>query len=360
VEELITAVTDLLAGKEVVVPRLVGSNRMLNDRTAPVRRRLADRADLMDGFEYVSPFVSQSPWSTHRGNPQRTGADDGPGPTKPNVLWVHRSEGHFIASLVPGARDVYASSLGAFNTPGLHAFSLDPAGEKQVHWSKGAPLLRQPIAGAPALLSPHPQVQVLVFGDGFHTGEGGSLRCVRAADGFPLWQLPVPGKLVHVEGTPTFAGGGHPDAYRRLYVGGGNAGVLCLEPGWALLDGQGHDLHDAQGLLEQRWKEMLARYEAEKKKDPQFALPPDEDQLPRPTPKRVWQQGQDRWHVDAPVALVENRVLAASAYLDDEKEGERALVCLQAKEGEVLWKAPLRLNPWAGPTVGCFRAREIS
>src|SRR5262249_12977186 len=101
VEELIAAVTDLLAGKEVVVPHMVGSNRMLNDRTAPVRRRRADRADLMDGFEYLSPFVGESPWSTHRGNPQRTGADDGPGPTKPNVLWVHKTEDHFIAPLVP-------------------------------------------------------------------------------------------------------------------------------------------------------------------------------------------------------------------------------------------------------------------
>ena len=36
---------------------------------------------------------------------------------------------------------------------------------------------------------------MLAFGDGFHTDEGSSLRCVRASDGFPLWQLPVPGKL---------------------------------------------------------------------------------------------------------------------------------------------------------------------
>jgi outer membrane protein assembly factor BamB len=47
-------------------------------------------------------------------------------------------------------------------------------------------------------------------------------------------------------------------------------------------------------------------------------------------------------------------VLAASAYLDDEKTGERALVCLKAKDGEVLWKTPLKLNPWAGPTVGPY------
>src|SRR5262249_18185816 len=189
---------------------------------------------------------------------------------KPTVLWVHRSESHFIAPLVPGARDLYASSLGAFNTPGFHALALDPAGGKQVRWSKGAPLLRQPIAGAPALVQPHPGMQVVVFGGGFHTDEGASLRCVRASDRLPPWQLPVAGRLVHFEGTPTFAGGGHPDTYMRLYVGGGNAGVLCLEPGRVIFEGSEYDPLHAQGLLEQRWKELLAKYEVEKKKDPQF------------------------------------------------------------------------------------------
>ena len=337
VEELIAAVTDLLAGKEVAVPRMVGGNPLLNDRSAPVRRRRADRSDSpADGPE--------SPWATHRGNPQRTGAD-GPGPAGPKVLWAHKSEDHFVAPLVPGARHVYASSLGAFNHPAFLALDLDPAGDKQVRWSKGAPLLRRPIAGAPALLGG--PAELLAFGDGLHTDEGGSLRCLRAADGFPLWQLPVPGKLVHFEGTPTFAG-------RRLYAGGGNAGVLCLDPGRLTLDGNEQDLAAVQAALERRWKELLAMYEGDKKKDPQFALPPDEEQLPRPIPKTVWQQGQGRWHVDAPVAVVEDSVLAASAYLEDDKSGECALFCLKADDGAVRWKTPLKLNPWAGPTVGPY------
>jgi outer membrane protein assembly factor BamB len=356
VEELIAAVTDIVAGKVVTVPHMVGSNRMLHDRTAPIRRRPSDKADPSDGLrDYLSPFGDQAAWSTHRGNPQRTGADGGPGPKEPKVLWVHRSENHFIAPLVPGAKDLYASSLGAFNTPALHALALDPAGDRQVRWSKGVPLLRQPIAAAPALARPHPEVPVLVFGDGFHTDEDGSLRCVRATDGFPLWQLPVAGKLVHVQGTPTCADVGGPGAAaRRLFVGGGGAGVLCVEPGRVLFEDQEHDIQHIQGVLERRWKELLAKYETERKKDPQFTLAPDESMLPRPTPKRVWQQGQDRWHVDAPVALVEDCVLAASAYLDDEGTGERALVCLKAGDGALVWKTPLRLNPWAGVTVGPF------
>ena len=44
VEELISAVTDLVAGKAVTVPRMVGTHQMLNDRTAPIRRRPANKA----------------------------------------------------------------------------------------------------------------------------------------------------------------------------------------------------------------------------------------------------------------------------------------------------------------------------
>jgi outer membrane protein assembly factor BamB len=351
VEELITAVTDLLARKAVTVPRMVGNDRMLNDRTAPIRRGRADRYDEIDAGHfgrpgyYMSPFRDQAPWSTHRGNARRTGADDGPGPKGPKVLWVHKSENQFIAPLDPGAKDLYASSLGGFNTPGFHALDLDPAGVKQLRWSKQPPLLTQPIAGAPALVQGH--TALLVFGDGFHSAEGATLRCLRAADGFPLWQLPVAGKLVHFEGTPTVAAD-------KLYVGGGNAGVLCVAPSRVTFEGKEQDLRLVQPALEQRWKELLAKYEVEKKKDPEFTLPPDEDRLPLATPKRLWQQGKDKWHVDAPVAVVGDRVLAASAYLDDEKAGERALVCLKAGDGSVVWKAPLKLNPWAGPTVGPY------
>jgi outer membrane protein assembly factor BamB len=342
-EELVAALADLLAGKEATVPRMVGTAKMLSEGVAPIRLMRADRTDPQQDF--YSPFLGQAPWSTHRGNAQRTGADDGPGPKKPKVLWAHKSPDHFIAPLVPGAKDLFASNLAAFNTPCLRALALEPAGDKQVRWAKGAPLLRQPIAGAPVLLGGH--TEMLVFGDGFHTSDGSSLRCVRASDGFPLWQLSVAGDLVHFEGTPTIANG-------KLYVGGGNAGVLCVEPGKVTLEGKEYDLPAVQATLENRWKELLAKYEVEKKKDPEFALPPDETMLPRPAPRRLWQQGQDRWHIDASVALVEDHVLATSAYLDDEKIGARELVCLKAGDGAVLWQTPLKLNPWAGPTVAPY------
>jgi outer membrane protein assembly factor BamB len=331
-EALIAGVSRILAGREAAVPRMVGTTKVVTDHSGPILRTQGVR------------FLPQSPWSTHRGNAQRTGGE-GPGPKRPTVVWVHQSTDHFIAPVLPGTKGLFASAIGPFNTPSVRALALGPAGDKQVLWTRGAPLLRQPIAAAPALLGG--PTEMLVFGDGFHMDEGSSLRCVRTADGFPLWQLAVPGPLVHFEGTPTAAGG-------KLYVGGGNAGVLCLEPGRVTFEGKEQDLPAAQAALEQRWKELLARCEVEKKKDPEFAPRPDESMLPLPAPKRIWQAGQERWHVDAPVVVVADRVLAASASLEDEKAGERALVCLKAEDGSVLWKTPLKLNPWAGPTAGPY------
>src|SRR5262249_45896361 len=101
----------------------------------------------------------------------------------------------------------------------------------------------------------------------------------------------------------------------------------------------------------QRWKELEAKYKVEKKKNPCFAIPPSEEQLPRPSPRRLWQQGKDKWHVDAPVAVAGDRVLVGSAFLDKEKAGDRALFCLDAQGGKVLWRTPLKLNPWGGPSA---------
>src|SRR5919204_573107 len=75
----------------------------------------------------------------------------------------------------------------------------------------------------------------LVFGDGMHQTDGATLHCLQADGGLPLWQLPVPGKLVHLEGSPTVAEG-------RVYIGGGAAGVLCADLNRVTLDGKEMDL----------------------------------------------------------------------------------------------------------------------
>jgi outer membrane protein assembly factor BamB len=162
--------------------------------------------------------------------------------------------------------------------------------------------------------------------------------------GLPLWQLPVPGRLVPLEGSPTISG-------RHVYVGGGAAGVLCVDLDRVTLDGKEQDLARVQKIVDEKWKELLAKYEADKKKDPCFAVPPSDDQLPKPAPVKFWQQGADKWHVDAPVAVASNRVLVASAFLDKENLGDRALFCLDAASGTQQWRAPLKLNPWGGPSV---------
>jgi outer membrane protein assembly factor BamB len=286
------------------------------------------------------PKAKSTDWVTHRGNLERTGCVDGlPGPKKPKVLWVYRSQEHFVASPAPGGKELFISGLGAFNTASFRALALESAGMKQVRWAKSAPNLKLPVVSSPAVVQGK-----LVFGDGMHQTDGAVLHCLESETGLPLWQLPLPGRLVHLEGSPAIANG-------RVFIGGGNAGVVCVELERVTLDGKELKTAEVQPILQKRWKELLARYEEEKKKDPDFAVPPSEDQLPKPAPRRVWQQGQEQWHVDAPVAVVGDRLLAASAYLDQEKVGERCLVCLQAADGKPIWKTPLVQNPWAGPTA---------
>ena len=92
----------------------------------------------------------------------------------------------------------------------------------------------------------------------------------------------IPGDLVHLEGAPTIAGG-------KVYVGGGAAGVVCVELDKAVLNGKELDLAAISKLQDERWKELQKKYEEDKKKDPDFAIPPNEDMLHKPAPKKVWQ-----------------------------------------------------------------------
>lgn len=285
-------------------------------------------------------LLSQSAdWPGHRGGPDRAGVVDArPGPARPKVLWVHRSKEHFIAPPVVGAKRLFVCVLGAFNTGGLSAF--EPAEAKPALWRKQAPLVRFPTVGAPAVADGK-----VVFGEGMHQTDGTTLHCLRSSDGRSLWRLEVPGELVHIEASPSIEGG-------RVYVGGGNAGVLCVELGRAALDGKEMSLKEVEAELDRRWKALADKYEEERKKDPDFAIPPNEAALPKPSPKVVWQKGQGgAWHVDAPVLVAGGKVYAASAFLDKEQSGERALVCLNAADGAELWKAPLRLNGWGGATL---------
>lgn len=278
-------------------------------------------------------------WATYRGDPGRSGSDGKPGPAAPKVLWAFKAKEHFVAAPVPAKGRLYASGLGFVNTPTFYALDLDPTAKVRVAWSKTAPLLALPTVSSPALAGGN-----LIFGEGMHQTSGASLYGFRADTGLPLWQYKIEGDLVHLEGSPTVVDG-------KVYIGGGAAGVLCIDPSKLKLDGKELSAAEIAKAIDARRTELQKKYEeAKAKKDP-FAVPPTDRDLPRAAPTLVWQAGQKRWHVDAPVAVVDGKVLVASAFLDKEKEGSRALYCLDAKDGKVLWDAPLAINPWGGPSV---------
>lgn len=291
-------------------------------------------------FACAGNLCALEPWATYRGNSERTGNTDGKaGPATPKVLWVMKSKDHFIATPVPFENRLFLSGLGPFNVADFFCLNADAKAAKRVAWTKTTPYLRLPTVSSPGLFNGK-----AVFGDGMHQTDGATLHCLSAPDGLPLWQLPVPGTLVHLEGSPTIADG-------RVYIGAGAGGVLCVELERVTFQGKEMKIAEVDKLIRARWKELQDKYEIEKKKDPDFAVPPTEDQLPRAAPFRVWQEGSERWHVDAPVTVAGERVLVGSAFLDKEKVGDRSLQCLDAKTGKLVWRTPLALNPWGGASV---------
>lgn len=301
---------------------------------------LAMSAGLCGGLLAISA-ASAADWPTHRGSAARTGQVDGlAGPSAgAKIIWVHKSREHYIGSPVADEKRLYVSGLGAFNTAAFHALSLDTAAAKRIEWSKLPPALKLPVVSSPAIVSGR-----LVFGDGMHQTDGASIHCLAAEGGRTLWRYTIPGQLVHIEGGPTIAEG-------KVYVGGGHAGVVCLEFGRVKLEGTEQPLDQVQASIDKRWKMMLEQYEKDKLADPDFAIPPNEDALPKAEPILAWQKGQNEWHVDAPVAVADGRVLAASSYLEKEKSGLRALISLKAADGTLNWIAPLKMNPWSGPSI---------
>jgi len=278
-------------------------------------------------------------WATYRADPQRTASDGKAGPSSPKVLWVMKAKEHFVASPVPADGRLFVSGLGFVNTPTFYALDTAAAPKARVAWSKGSPTLELPTVSSPALLDGK-----LIFGEGMHQTNGASLYGFDAKAGTPLWQLKIEGDLVHLEGSPTVAGG-------LVYLGGGSAGVLCVDPSKLKLDGKEMTPADILKAIEAKRADLQKKYEeAKAKKDP-FAVPPTDRDLPRAAPALAWQVGKGKWHVDAPVAVVAGKVLVASAFLDKEKEGSRALYCLDAKDGKEVWNAPLAINPWGGPSV---------
>ncbi len=257
----------------------------------------------------------------------------------PRVLWAYKAAEHFVGAPVAGKDALYVSGLGAFNSGVFQALALGPRAERQELWSLTAPDLKLPVVSAPAVAD-----DKLYFGSGMHQTDGAVLYCVNAATGRSIWQMPVAGQLVHLEGSPVVAGG-------RLYIGGGNAGVLAVDITHGTLDGRERTLPEIEKILDDRWRELQAKYEDDQRRDPDLAFPPNPDALPKATPKMLWNVGKNIWHVDASICRAGDRLLVNSAFLDNEQQGERAAICLGASDGKVLWKKPLKYNPWSASLV---------
>ena len=165
-------------------------------------------------------------WTTARGNAQRTGNLDGQaGPTKPKVLWSLRAPEQFISPPVPVGQRMFIGGLGAFNTGTLHCLALDDAPNREL-WAKAAPFIKRPTVCSPAVAG-----GLVIFGDGMHQTDDAILYALHAETGQPVWQLPMPGKLIHMEGSPTVDNA-------RVFIGAGDGGVVCVELAKTVLDGQ--------------------------------------------------------------------------------------------------------------------------
>src|SRR5260221_3558781 len=102
-----------------------------------------------------TPVTAQKaePWSTFRGNPQRTGNTDGlPGPTAAKVLWAHKSRDHHLSSPVVIGDRLFVAGLTGFNIGYVSCISTEPDAKERVLWSKSAPLLRLPTVSSPAIM----------------------------------------------------------------------------------------------------------------------------------------------------------------------------------------------------------------
>ena len=240
---------------------------------------------------------------------------------------------------MPVKDGIYVAGIGAFNRPSAHLFPLASKNPPVATWTKSAPYLKLASVSSPAVAG-----DLLIFGDGLHQDSGGVLHCVSATTSKPLWQLVMPGNLIHMEGAPSIVG-------NRVFMGGGAAGAFCVELDKATLDGKDYDLPAVAKMQDAKWQDLVKKYEEAKAKKDDFAIPPDDSQLLKFVPKKAWQKGEGKWHVDAPVNVAGDLVFVPTSYLDKEKVGERAIYAIKAESGETAWKKELAYNPWGGATV---------
>ena len=267
----------------------------------------------------LAPAAAQEPWATYRGNPQRTGNTDGKAGRGAEVAWVHKSKDHFIAAPVPIGDRLFVSGL-APSTSHFRLLTAPKAKERLDEVDAVPEAADGQLARASSAASSSSATACT-------RPTAPSSTASTRTTGLPLWQLPVPGNLVHLEGSPTVVGG-------KVYIGGGAAGVLCvdLDKRHARRQGDGR-WPPSRRSIDAKLEGAAGEVRGGEEEGPRLRRAAERG--PAAAGRRrscVWQQGKDKWHVDAPVAVVGDKVLVASAFLDKEKVGDRALFCLDADD----------------------------
>ena len=297
------------------------------------------------------PLAAQD-WPYYQGDLRRSGCPDGRAlPSKVKVLWTLAGNSHYLCAPAYSAGRIILPALGAFNSPEVVAIGVEDGLANRTLWGNGPPTLGLPVAASATVRD-----GLVVIGEGMHQNVAGALSAFSLSDGLPIWRLEITGELRHVEGAAARGPGG------KIYFGSGSGGVLCVDPGKVAMGSRVFSAAGAETTARKTLAKLRAEYEKIRKTD-EFAVEPGHADVLKATggtPEILWTAGADTLHVDASVALGklhsadgegELCVLAGSAFLDEEATGERALVCLKASDGEIVWKVPLRWNPWGPPSI---------
>ncbi len=101
---------------------------------------------------------------------------------------------------------------------------------------------------------------------------------------------------------------------------------------------------DAKGDLEKKYEEQKA------KKD-DFAIPPDDSQLLKFAEEGVAEGRRESGTWTPRSTSPATTLLVPTSFLDKEKVGERATQPAERRNGDTAWKKELTYNPWGGATV---------
>ncbi|MYF98059.1 PQQ-binding-like beta-propeller repeat protein [Candidatus Poribacteria bacterium] len=196
----------ILIGLSVLTFHLVGKG--ISNSTTPTA--------VNDTIPEKKEFITGKPWTTFRGNANRTGhVDDLPGPFNGTPSWIFKTKGmqtvQFLSSpAIVGNRLYIGAARGSVFSVSGATYCID-TDTQDVVWRHDSDI---PIVSSPAVVAGR-----VYIGEGFHEDSGCRLRCLDAKTGDPIWSFRT---ASHVESTPFITQG-------RLYFSAGADGIYCLD-----------------------------------------------------------------------------------------------------------------------------------